>query len=258
MYPTSSNSQSQSSEYVQSSHRRSSSHSASHTASSGVYPVHHSQATYDPSVAQVYPYPGDTLHAHSFAAAPTSQAAYHPSLSAHRRPTQPQPNYSLAQPPSTTDPFFPQYTPSYVIPDTQPNFFVPTPSQTAQNYMDQPLAPPSRPRQPSNPYQSNSSSKYTPRNAPLVGPAYGSLSPQLSPSSDLHSPTVSSPTGERYVCQHCGTTFSRSHDRRRHYETHHMPSPAVHRCPHCVKDFSRGDSLKRHIDNGCEEAPRKS
>lgn len=54
------------------------------------------------------------------------------------------------------------------------------------------------------------------------------------------SPTSStSPSGERFPCEKCGKTFSRSHDRKRHYETQHLPSPIVHRCVYCRKEFSR-------------------
>jgi hypothetical protein len=62
----------------------------------------------------------------------------------------------------------------------------------------------------------------------------------------------STSTGDRFVCSQCGATFSRAHDRKRHYETQHLESPPVHRCQHCLKEFSRGDSLKRHLDKGCD------
>ncbi|THU96736.1 hypothetical protein K435DRAFT_965813 [Dendrothele bispora CBS 962.96] len=67
-----------------------------------------------------------------------------------------------------------------------------------------------------------------------------------------------SPTTERYLCEICGKTFSRSHDRKRHHETQHIPSPVLHKCRYCRKEFSRADSLKRHLDNGCDEAPSSS
>jgi len=54
------------------------------------------------------------------------------------------------------------------------------------------------------------------------------------------SPTSSSsPSGERFPCEKCGKTFSRSHDRKRHHETQHLPSPVIHRCVYCQKEFSR-------------------
>ncbi|KAG6873531.1 hypothetical protein C0995_014401 [Termitomyces sp. Mi166 len=95
---------------------------------------------------------------------------------------------------------------------------------------------------------------------------------------------ISSPSGERFPCEKCGKTFSRSHDRKRHHETQHLSSPVIHRCRYCEKEFSRyvkttgllssfsqstrhyilyspsvrirrADSLKRHLDNGCDEMP---
>lgn len=62
--------------------------------------------------------------------------------------------------------------------------------------------------------------------------------------------TSSSPGAERFPCDKCDRSFSRAHDRKRHYESHHLQTP--HICPTCGKDFSRSDSLKRHIDNGCD------
>ncbi|KDR75093.1 hypothetical protein GALMADRAFT_69496 [Galerina marginata CBS 339.88] len=54
------------------------------------------------------------------------------------------------------------------------------------------------------------------------------------------SPTsASSPSGERFPCEKCGKTFSRSHDRKRHHETQHLPTPIFHVCPYCSKEFSR-------------------
>ncbi|KAF8740191.1 hypothetical protein AX14_008372 [Amanita brunnescens Koide BX004] len=67
------------------------------------------------------------------------------------------------------------------------------------------------------------------------------------------SPTTAN--GERFPCEKCGKTFSRSHDRKRHHETQHLPTPVIHRCRYCEKEFSRSDSLKRHVDNGCDEMP---
>lgn len=77
-------------------------------------------------------------------------------------------------------------------------------------------------------------------------------SPQLPNSPHSHS---SIPSGDRYPCDLCDRTFTRSHDRRRHYETVHSTTPVLHKCRFCQKDFSRADSLKRHQDNGCDERP---
>ncbi|KAH8797386.1 hypothetical protein DL96DRAFT_995566 [Flagelloscypha sp. PMI_526] len=55
---------------------------------------------------------------------------------------------------------------------------------------------------------------------------------------------------DRYLCTKCGKTFSRAHDRKRHWETHHHPNPVVHKCGECGREFGRSDSLKRHIEHG--------
>ena len=79
-----------------------------------------------------------------------------------------------------------------------------------------------------------------------------------------HSPhrqtTISIPPGtpggvERFPCDKCSKTFSRAHDRKRHFETHHTSHPPSHPCQFCKKGFSRSDSLKRHVDNGCDKDP---
>ncbi|PCH36005.1 hypothetical protein WOLCODRAFT_166606 [Wolfiporia cocos MD-104 SS10] len=62
-----------------------------------------------------------------------------------------------------------------------------------------------------------------------------------------------SPGVERYPCDKCDRTFSRPHDRKRHYESQHMMTS--HMCKYCQKEFSRADSLKRHLDNGCDKMP---
>ncbi|EED82052.1 predicted protein [Postia placenta Mad-698-R] len=69
----------------------------------------------------------------------------------------------------------------------------------------------------------------------------------------LPPPASPSPGIERYQCDRCDRTFSRPHDRKRHYESQHMLTS--HTCQYCRKDFSRADSLKRHLDNGCDKAP---
>ncbi|CAL1706225.1 unnamed protein product [Somion occarium] len=64
-----------------------------------------------------------------------------------------------------------------------------------------------------------------------------------------------SPGIERYPCDRCSKTFTRAHDRKRHFDTHHAANPPSHKCHFCRKEFARADSLKRHIDNGCEKDP---
>ena len=62
-------------------------------------------------------------------------------------------------------------------------------------------------------------------------------------SSPSVSPTAQSASGERFPCEKCGKTFSRSHDRKRHHETQHLASPIIHRCRYCEKEFSRCEPL---------------
>lgn len=76
----------------------------------------------------------------------------------------------------------------------------------------------------------------------------------LNASSPTSDGGASPPQGDRYVCQQCGASFSRSHDRKRHWASQHLASPPLHRCRNCNKEFSRADSLKRHIDHGCAAA----
>lgn len=70
----------------------------------------------------------------------------------------------------------------------------------------------------------------------------------------LYAPSVS-PGLERFPCDKCEKTFSRAHDRKRHYESQHSAHPYVHKCRYCKREFSRADSLKRHLDNGCDKDP---
>lgn len=76
------------------------------------------------------------------------------------------------------------------------------------------------------------------------------------------SPPPTSPTTppgtERFPCDRCSKTFTRAHDRKRHFETHHSAQPPAHRCPFCHKIFGRADSLKRHMDNGCDKDPNNN
>ena len=61
---------------------------------------------------------------------------------------------------------------------------------------------------------------------------------------------VSPPPPVRYLCDKCGATFSRSHDRNRHFETTHSDNPPVHKCERCRKQFSRADAKRRHQADG--------
>jgi hypothetical protein len=60
----------------------------------------------------------------------------------------------------------------------------------------------------------------------------------------------------RFQCDKCGNTFSRSHDRNRHYESTHSDNPPIHKCGGCGRRFSRADAKKRHQDDGkCVSSP---
>jgi DNA-directed RNA polymerase subunit RPC12/RpoP len=130
--------------------------------------------------------------------------------------------------------------------DTLNHVFIPTPSEMAHSYQN---------------FTPGSSSQMYPTQQPFhepsvrPSPAHTS-SHRLAPAHSMRTPQSSattSPVSERYRCDKCGKTFSRSHDRKRHHETQHHPVPAIHRCRYCEKEFSRSDSLKRHLDNGCDE-----
>lgn len=135
-------------------------------------------------------------------------------------------------------------------PDPQ---FIPTPSEISHSYNNYP------PRQISVPPQSPtisqdvaySGSQYPPPHT-IVPSSHSSSQrparistggrPQTAPTGQ--SPTsASSPPGERFPCDRCGKTFSRSHDRKRHHETQHLPTPVIHRCRFCEKEFSRYAAL---------------
>ncbi len=123
--------------------------------------------------------------------------------------------------------------------------FVPTPSEIANSYPNytQPMVPNSPPAAPGH---------YGPGMNGYPDPVQMLSQPQhpLRPSristgrphtaSGTTSPTsATSPSGERFPCEKCGKTFSRSHDRKRHHETQHLPTPVIHRCRYCEKEFSR-------------------
>ncbi|EKM54731.1 uncharacterized protein PHACADRAFT_258764 [Phanerochaete carnosa HHB-10118-sp] len=102
------------------------------------------------------------------------------------------------------------------------------------------------------PPSSSYSSQYFPTPAQSVQLPHGQY--HASPSPTHYAPPAS-PEIERFACEKCDKTFSRAHDRKRHYESQHSTHPYLHRCRFCTKEFSRADSLKRHVDNGCEKDP---
>jgi len=119
--------------------------------------------------------------------------------------------------------------------------FIPTPSEmtTYGNYATGPPRSPTAP--PSARYSSTGSLNYS---AHLVASTHGGPTrPRISTtrprSGTLGSSPGNSPSGERFPCEKCGKTFSRSHDRKRHHETQHLATPIIHRCRWCEKEFSR-------------------
>jgi len=67
-------------------------------------------------------------------------------------------------------------------------------------------------------------------------------------------PTSSS--SSPHACDVCGATFTRPHNRKRHYESQH--SMIEHVCKYCRKSYTRVDSLKRHLNKPCDQMPRST
>jgi hypothetical protein len=124
--------------------------------------------------------------------------------------------------------------------------FIPTPSEIAHAYTNySPRQIPASPRSPTNPPDSPFVNPQYPQPHSMVAPPRSSPHrPRISTGRPRTAPTTAppnagSPPGERFPCEKCGKTFSRSHDRKRHHETQHMISPVIHRCRYCEKEFSR-------------------
>ncbi|KAI0081969.1 hypothetical protein K474DRAFT_1655867 [Panus rudis PR-1116 ss-1] len=96
---------------------------------------------------------------------------------------------------------------------------------------------------------SYSAHPYPPSSSSPIAPGFSNAGSAVT----IPAATPASP--ERWPCDKCEKSFSRAHDRKRHYETTHAPNPPSHKCPFCEKAFARADSLKRHVDNGCEKDP---
>uniref|UniRef100_A0A8H8CP12 C2H2-type domain-containing protein n=1 Tax=Psilocybe cubensis TaxID=181762 RepID=A0A8H8CP12_PSICU len=157
---------------------------------------------------------------------------------------------------SQNQPYPPQYLPtsdqrSVPLSPTPnpPAHFIPTPSEIAHNYSSYShhLVTPHSPTSPEDQYHSSADYSSPPH---IVPSSHGSQShrlsriatgrPQSVSAATSTSPiSASSPSGERFPCEKCGKTFSRSHDRKRHHETQHLASPILHICPYCSKEFSR-------------------
>ncbi|KAG2101300.1 uncharacterized protein F5147DRAFT_838995 [Suillus discolor] len=170
--------------------------------------------------------------------APANQPnAYYAS---HHQPSAPSPQYAVHS--------HPHIDPQTLHAHSASQHFIPTPSQTYQVYSN---TVPSNPRSRSTvePYyhMSPNPQHTTQGSSPPAAPRPTHTSPSANPAL----------IGDRFPCELCDRSFTRSHDRRRHYETVHAATPVLHRCRYCGKDFSRADSLKRHIDNGCDEMSHK-
>ncbi|KAJ3969731.1 hypothetical protein EV361DRAFT_963883 [Lentinula raphanica] len=161
-------------------------------------------------------------------------------------------SHSVNGPPSTsmygTNPY-----PSTQTPPSHRDGFIPTPSEIAHVYGSYSGS------MAGSQHMSQSPSTYSTPGHHSRHHRTASTSPILNTSRattirSSHTPGLS-PSNERFPCEICGKTFSRSHDRKRHHETQHIASPVLHRCRYCRKEFSRADSLKRHLDNGCDEMP---
>lgn len=244
--------------------RQSSSSSRSHTSAY-------------PQQAQVLSgYPLDSTLSNSIIGNHTSNPLHPPPFSNHpqhgtssamdtRRPYYPPPAPSAPTPGNQSNTYYPSHhhqsgpAPQYAMNshphiDPQalhdhsgPQQFIPTPSQTYQVYSN---TVPSNQRRPTiEPYYHMSPN---PQHT-----SQGSSSPAVPRSTHTSPSTNPALVGDRFPCELCDRSFTRSHDRRRHYETVHAATPVLHRCRYCGKDFSRADSLKRHIDNGCDEMSHK-
>jgi len=134
--------------------------------------------------------------------------------------------------------------------DSQNHGFIPTPSDLARSYQNYTPGSASQMYQAQQPFHA---SETDPSRTPVRPSTSHSSSHRIVPSIRTPQPSAAPSTSERYRCDKCSKTFSRSHDRKRHHETQHHPVPAIHRCRFCGKEFSRSDSLKRHLDNGCDE-----
>ena len=157
------------------------------------------------------------------------------------------------------------YAPALYGAGSDPQQFFPTPAQTVQNHYANPsmhlpprtasISSPS-PLNPRHPPSSAHTAHYLPATPPPhpVVPESQSYPHLHASGSHDAGPSSPPPIGDRYVCTQCGASFSRSHDRKRHWASQHATSPSLHRCRNCNKEFSRADSLKRHIDHGCTGA----
>ncbi|KAG1767422.1 hypothetical protein EDD22DRAFT_950061 [Suillus occidentalis] len=210
-----------------------------------------------PNTSNQYPqqYPIDSSLSNGLIAQPQPYAPPPPMdtrRSYYPPPTANQPNtYYHPSAPTPQYPLHPHVDHQSLHTHSAPPQFIPTPSQTYQVYSNS-VPSNSRSRSSGEPYYHMSPNpQHTPQTNPPPAARPSHTSTSTSPSSN---PAL---IGDRFPCELCDRSFTRSHDRRRHYETVHAATPVLHRCRYCGKDFSRADSLKRHIDNGCDEMLHK-
>lgn len=114
--------------------------------------------------------------------------------------------------------------------------FIPTPSEMSNSYSNYAIVSRSPPSLGAERYGSPTAYPSHLATTNHVRPRISTNRPR---SGTLGSSPTASPSGERFPCEKCGKTFSRSHDRKRHHETQHLATPIIHRCRWCEKEFSR-------------------
>lgn len=220
------------------------------------------------SMPPQYPYSSYTTQS-----SPDDHRAYYatssqgPTLEHYPSPSSPSSSYATPNPSGHVSPQTSRHHTHLC--QQQQQQFIPTPSQAFQVYSSAGSAASSaRSRSTVEPYYHMSPNPQHVVHAPPASThvtgttggrsstAHGSGSHSHHAHAGTHTGTIVVAAGERYPCDLCDRSFTRLHDRRRHYETVHATSPVLHKCRYCRKDFSRADSLKRHIDNGCDEMPR--
>lgn len=186
---------------------------------------------------------------YSGASRPSESSRYHgspgyaPSTSASASPT-----LYASQSPSFPSQYAPAADPrSMSMSHRNPPIpFIPTPSEIAHSYSNYHQGARS-PAIPEDPYSSSLDYPPPPHMVPSSHASHGHRPSRiitgrprtLSGANSASPPPASSPSGERFLCEKCGKTFSRAHDRKRHHETQHTPIPVMHTCQHCQKEFSR-------------------
>lgn len=128
----------------------------------------------------------------------------------------------------------PEYAQSnaYASQSMPPTNFIPTPSDLAQQAQAQ-----SQSQYASYPISPSPHASRHPRHTRAPS---SSSSPGITrPRSGSHRQASSEPATERYACNYCSKSFSRSHDRKRHHVGQHLDAQARPVCPNCRKDFSR-------------------